>query len=84
MLLHIVVGFAILALAAWRIVLRATRGAPELPREEPAPLRFIAAATHGLIYLLLVGLPISGAMAWFGGVDPAIYVHLIGKTVFSC
>lgn len=79
--LHIGVGIAVLALALWRIALRATRGAPDLPAEEPAPLRFIAAATHALIYVLLIGLPISGALAWFGGVDPAIYVHRIGKTV---
>lgn len=79
--LHIGVGVAVLAFAAWRLLLRKTRGAPELPSEEPAPLRFIAAATHVLLYLLMIALPISGSLAWFGGVDQAIYAHLIGKTV---
>jgi cytochrome b561 len=80
-ILHIGVGFAVLAFAAWRLWLRKTRGAPSAPAEEPVPLRFLAAATHALLYALLIILPISGSMAWFGGVDPAIYVHVIGKTV---
>src|SRR5690606_18132500 len=44
--LHAVTGGLIFCLAVWRVALRLTRGAPTLPAEEPAPLRFLANATH--------------------------------------
>lgn len=80
-LLHIACGVAVLLLVIWRLALRHTRGAPRLPAEEPAALRFVAAATHIGMYLLLVLLPLSGAVAWFGGVGAAGEVHEIAKTV---
>ena len=72
---HVFGGLLILALVAWRIVLRLTRGAPPLPEEEPAPLKLAAAATHIGLYGLMVLMPVSGAVAWFGGVGPAAGAH---------
>lgn len=77
---HVFVGIAILVFALWRITLRVTRGAPPAPAEEPRPLRLIAAATHGLLYLLLLAVPFSGLAAWFGGVAPAAGAHEVLKT----
>ncbi len=79
--LHVTAGLLILAFVIWRITLRLTRGAPASPDGEPRIMRIIAHATHGLLYLLLIGLPISGSAAWFLGVEPAIAAHLLGKTV---
>jgi len=79
--LHVVAGAAIFVLALWRVYLRLTRGAPPLPQKEPAPLRLLAQATHVLIYVLLIGMPISGSVAWFGGVEPAAGAHVLAKTV---
>lgn len=73
--LHVFLGLAILALVVWRLVLRLTRGAPPLPAEEPAPLKLAAHVTHVMLYLLMLGLPITGAIAWFGGVVGLGEVH---------
>ncbi len=77
---HVFVGVAILLFSLWRIALRVTRGAPPAPAEEPRPLRLLAAATHGLLYLLLLAVPLSGLAAWFGGVGTAADAHEVLKT----
>ena len=79
--LHVAAGIAIFALVAWRIFLLLTRGGPQPPASEHPALRILAKATHGLLYLLLIGLPISGAAAWFGGVDAAAFAHATAKYV---
>lgn len=79
--MHATFGVAVLLLAAARLWLRATRGVPPLPTDDPAPLRLLAHATHGLIYLLIFIVPFSGAAAWFLGIKGAIAAHLLGKTV---
>ena len=72
---HVIGGMLVLALAAIRIVLRFTQGAPAAPANEPRPLQILAAATHGLIYVLLFAMPISGMMLWGGGIEAAGAVH---------
>lgn len=72
---HVFGGLLILALVVWRIALRRTRGAPPLPEEEPAPLRLAAAATHLGLYGLMLLMPVSGALAWFGGIGAAAGAH---------
>ena len=79
--LHIGAGALIFVLHLWRLWLRFTRGAPPLPAEEPAPLRFLASATHVLIYVLLIGMPISGSIAWFAGVEQAGAAHALATNV---
>lgn len=78
---HVIGGIAILTFAIWRIALRLTRGAPPPPADDPRTLRYAAAATHGLLYLLLLLVPLSGLAAWFGGVAPAGEAHEILKTL---
>ena len=73
--MHVVAGILVLLAALARIYLRVTRGAPPPPADEPRVLQFLAEAVHGLIYLLLLSLPVSGAVAWFLGVRPAGAVH---------
>lgn len=75
--LHIAAGVLILMLALARIYLRITRGVPPPPADEPRLLQIAAEAVHGVIYLLLILLPISGAVAWFAGVKPAGSVHAL-------
>lgn len=72
---HVVIGVSILLLTVLRIVLRVTKGAPS-PVEGQHPLITIAAASvHGLLYLVLLAMPITGAAAWFGGVTVSADVH---------
>lgn len=72
---HVVVGILIAALVVWRLALRLSRGAPAGHAEEPPALRLVAAATHILFYLLLLLMPMSGGLAWFGGVEQAARFH---------
>lgn len=74
---HVIVGLTILALVGWRLWLRWRRGVPALPGREHPYLRAIAAATHGLFYLLLIVLPLTGALAWFGSVNLAATSHAL-------
>jgi len=72
---HVFGGLLILALVVWRIVLRRTRGAPPLPEKEPPALKLIAHATHLGLYALMLLMPITGALAWFGGIGSAAGAH---------
>lgn len=73
--MHVTAGLLILGLALCRLYLRATRGAPAPPKDEPRLLKLVSEGVHGLIYLLLLALPASGAVAWFMGVRPAAEIH---------
>lgn len=79
--LHIAAGTLVLLLALLRIYLRMTRGAPSPPPDEPRLLQLLAEAVHGSIYLLLLLLPVSGAIAWFLGVEAAGDAHELLKTL---
>jgi len=78
--LHVAIGMTVLLLAVARVWLRVTHGAPPPPAGDPAPARIAAHAVHGLLYLLLFLLPISGGIAWFGGVEQAADAHKVMKT----
>jgi cytochrome b561 len=79
--MHVVIGLAVLVLAAWRLWLRTTRGVPPVSEMEHPALRVLAKATHFVIYVLIFIVPLSGAAAWFLGVPGASLVHVLGKDV---
>lgn len=60
--LHKSLGILVLALTLLRLVLRARSGAPDLLAGEPPLTRFAAKAGHGLLYLLLILMPLSGIL----------------------
>lgn len=72
---HVAVGFLILVLTVWRLVLRLRRGVPALPAGEHPALRAVASGTHILFYVLLIGMPLSGASAWIFGLAQPAQVH---------
>ncbi len=76
---HAIVGLLILALVLWRLTLRLRRGTPALPETEHPALKFVASATHWLFYLLLIGMPISGATAWFFGLPQPAQAHSLAE-----
>ncbi|WP_435257937.1 cytochrome b [Thioclava sp. FR2] len=73
--MHVFGGLAVLVFAAWRLVLRKTRGAPPPPEAEPAPLKLAAHLGHMALYALMILMPITGAVAWFGGIEASAEVH---------
>lgn len=62
--IHVQLGVALLALTVWRLGLRLGRGAPVAPRGLAPRAWRAARAAHGLIYLLLIVLPLSGYVMW--------------------
>lgn len=78
---HVIGGVLVLVIALWRLLLRWRRGVPPLPEGEPAVLKLAAHATHWSLYALMILVPLSGAMAWFGGLGAAAGAHVILKTL---
>ncbi|WP_374309087.1 cytochrome b [Dongia sp.] len=76
---HYWVGIAILVLVGLRVILRVTQGAPAPIGSGPQLL--IAKAIHGIFYLLLIAVPVTGLLAVY--VDEEIgEIHEIGKPLF--
>ena len=73
--LHIVAGTTILVAAAVRLWDRYAVGRPPHPADEPTWALWLAKITHGLIYAILILMPIAGLVAWFGGVGVAARLH---------
>ena len=78
---HIGCGIAVFVLALLRIVIRVRRGAPPPPEQEHQALRLVAQATHFAFYGVILLMPLTGALAWFGAVDAAASIHGIGLPV---
>lgn len=78
---HVYVGIAVLVLALWRVLIRVRHGVPMLPGDESPILRWIAIATHGVLYLVIFGMPITGGLAWYLGVSEAGEVHQFVKPI---
>lgn len=78
---HVLGGLLVIVLVIWRLALRARRGAPPLPEAESAVLGLVAKATHGGLYLLMILMPVSGAIAWFGGAEQAAELHEVLRIV---
>lgn len=77
-LAHVAAGALVLLFALWRLSIRARVGVPESPDHNPAQ-RLIARLTHFGLYALMILMPVSGAMAWFGGVALAAAGHTLLK-----
>lgn len=79
--LHIAVGLTVLALALLRLVVRFYRGAPPAHRDKHPLLLWIGYATHFLLYVFIIAMPVTGAIAWFGWVEASAEIHEIGRLV---
>ncbi|MCT4684773.1 MAG: cytochrome b/b6 domain-containing protein [Roseicyclus sp.] len=78
---HVLMGGLVAVLVVWRLALRLTHGAPPPPEEEHPALKLAAHATHWAFYALMLLLPVSGGVAWFGGVEAAAEAHEAMKTL---
>jgi cytochrome b561 len=77
-LLHIAVGIAILLLAVLRVIVRLRRGVPP-PESHNALINLMASAAHFALYGFIFLMPITGAIAWFGGSDLSAEAHEWGR-----
>ncbi len=78
---HTIIGMIILALAIWRVVLRLRLGVPALPAKEPATMKVLATGTHLAFYILLIGMPVSGALAWVAGLEMPADAHGVAAKI---
>lgn len=72
--LHMGIGSLILLLSFWRLSLRQA-GSPPPVSTDPPWQQMAARLTHGGFYLLLIGLPITGAIAWGSRSEGAADLH---------
>lgn len=79
-LAHVAGGAFVLIFTIWRLTLRAQRGVPPAIESSKAQL-LIARLTHIGLYALMILMPISGSVAWFGGVEAAAQGHNVLKVV---
>lgn len=78
---HVWVGVLLLGLVAVRIVTRLLKGAPKAVETGNKLLDLSAKIAHLALYGVMILVPLSGALAWFGGVRDASEVHEVMFTV---
>lgn len=61
---HMAIGTLILGLAAWRLLLRGEHSPPPPLDGEPAWATWLAPVVHLVFYVVLIALPVTGALAW--------------------
>jgi len=72
---HIVVGVAILAFVLWRLVLRFTRGVPADPVGTTAKMALVAHWGHIGLYGLMLAVPLTGLIGWYGNQSLLVEAH---------
>ena len=80
-LLHIGVGVTVLTLAVIRVAIRLHRGAPAPHDDKPVILNWIGHGTHFLLYGFIFAMPLTGALAWFFGLEVSAEIHEIGRLI---
>lgn len=79
--LHITLGLGVVSLAALRLGLRLTRGAPPPAAGNPALVKWSGMLTHLALYLVMFAMPLTGALAWFGYSEVAAELHEAGRFI---
>ncbi|RYE78741.1 MAG: cytochrome b [Hyphomicrobiales bacterium] len=80
-LLHIAIGLTIFALAVLRLAIRFWRGVPEPHSTNPPLVNFAGQAAHVLLYAFLFAMPLTGAIAWFTGLELSAELHELGRLI---
>ena len=68
-------GGAVLALTLWRLVLCWRTGVPTPEANADVLIRWSGKLTRIALYALALGMPLTGALAWFGCRETALEVH---------
>ena len=78
---HIILGVAVLLLTIWRLTVRLRRGAPAHAAGENSLISTAAKANHVALYVMLFAMPLTGAIAWFGGIENVGDLHSVLRWV---
>jgi cytochrome b561 len=74
--LHKSIGLTVLLLTLIRVLTRLSNAAPPLPERIPSIERTLARIGHGLLYVILFAMPISGYVNSYGGGHPVNWFWL--------
>lgn len=74
--LHKSIGITIFALVAVRLIWRARHAAPPLSESLPRWVRSSAGISHGLLYVVLIAMPMTGYMMSSAGAHPISFFGL--------
>lgn len=72
---HQIAGILVLLLTLTRLVLRLKQGVPAPLPGQSAMVTLASSLVHGALYVLMIALPISGMMAFGGGIAAAGAAH---------
>jgi Cytochrome B561 len=78
---HAAIGILALALAVARLFVRSNRGVPSPPKGTHPLLNALSHGTHMLLYGFMFFMPITGAVAWFTGLELSAVFHELGRLV---
>lgn len=76
--LHVILGLAALVFVVIRIVVRMKQGAPAAIPSGNDLMDRAAGWVHGILYLLMVLVPVGGLLAWGAGFASMGDVHALG------
>jgi cytochrome b561 len=74
---HKWIGVTAFALVLLRIIWRLTHEAPPLPGHMSRWQRLVAQAVHGLLYLLMIAVPVTGYLYSSAANVPVVYLGLV-------
>lgn len=74
---HKWMGVTVFALAIVRVSWRATHVPPPLPADVPAVQRIGAHAVHGLLYVLMLAIPVTGYLYGSASNIPVVYLGVV-------
>lgn len=81
--LHVPLGVVIFLLVLLRVVVKLLRGGPNPPGEPGSPAVLVAKLGHLVLYVLMVAVPLGGALVWFKGMESLGDIHgLAGDALF--
>jgi cytochrome b561 len=79
---HKWIGVTVLALACMRLLWRIFHPAPPYPASMPAWQQKAASGLHGLLYVLMFAVPVSGYFFTLASGVPVVYLGIIPLPVF--
>lgn len=78
---HVWIGLAVLALVVLRVVVRLVTGAPAAGGVAGTLAQRLAGLGHMVLYVLMIGVPLGGAIVWFGKVEALGDGHALAANI---
>lgn len=73
---HVYVGLTMLALVVVRLIVRRQFGVPTAPATPYGWMETASFWTHRSLYVLMLAVPVAGAIAWYRGIETVANIHV--------